>query len=113
MDTLLKHHSVGLVCQGEVCVEMRLHMPSYQYQQLQPGDIRILQIYPGRLDHPLHGSLRTFTIGEEPSYTAISYAWGEEVFPYKLYLSEGYLEITESLHGALRSLRDQYDIVEV
>lgn len=44
---------------------------------------------------------------EPPNYSAISYAWVEEVFPYELHLPGGHLRITRSLYGALRSFRSR------
>ena len=79
----------------------------YVYDTLLEDEIRVLVLSPGMPDDPLHGALETLSTNERPRYKAISYAWGDPVFPHTLYLPQGQLYITESLHGALRRFRDE------
>lgn len=82
-------------------------MATYVYERLDPGELRILQLSPGKIGDPLFGTLKIFDMPDAPEYTAISYAWGEAVFPHKLHLAGGYLKITKSLYEALRSCRSR------
>lgn len=80
----------------------------YKYETLRPGKIRVLALSPAKPNDHLRGTLEIVSIGKHPSYKAISYAWGDPIFPDTLFLPEGQLRITNSLHGALRSFRRRY-----
>ena len=85
----------------------------YVYETLLPGEIRILVLSPGQADEPLRARLQTVSRSEEPAYKAISYTWGDPVFPHVLQLPEGRVFITESLFGALRRFRGETDPVRL
>lgn len=79
----------------------------YQYQSL-PDDqtIRILTLQPAKhADAPLIGTLTVENLRDEPSYEAISYAWGSERRAYGLCLDGAVLPLTRSIHDALQRLR--------
>jgi hypothetical protein len=77
---------------------------------------RLLQLGPGTGLEPLEGSLLTnvtiklfswaWTFGER-HYCAISYCWGDSRVTKMIYLNGKLLPITETLHSALRNLRQQ------
>ena len=52
-------------------------------------------------------------MGDKPKYKAISYAWGDPVFPRTLQLPGGQLRITESLFGALKRFRSESESVRL
>ncbi len=94
-------------------------MPTkYSYRPLPSGTqtIRLLQLQPAASDaDPLRASLVDAFIGHpaQPAYEAISYVWGDPVFPETLHLdaSHGGSEahaITVNLAQCLVSLRSPY-----
>ena len=50
---------------------------------------------------------------DEPGYKAISYAWGDPVFPHTLQLPSGQIAITDSLFGALKRFRREMGSVRL
>lgn len=79
----------------------------YVYETLLPDEIRILVLSPGQEDDPLRATLETVSVQDDPKYKAISYCWGDPVFPHVLQLPQGQLYITESLYGALKRFRSE------
>lgn len=68
--------------------------------------IRILVLEPAlNFEADLKGSIRDVRLDEKPEYEAISYTWGQAVFPAQLQLANGKLGITENLANALRQFR--------
>jgi hypothetical protein len=55
----------------------------------------------------LQGAIEVVDRSDKPEYKAISYAWGEPIFPHTLQLTGGQLAITESLFGALHRFRSE------
>ena len=81
---------------------------SYSELPIDPKlEIRILELLPPASPDPteIHCNLTTARLADKPSYEALSYAWGDPVFPEKMYLPTGYLAITSNLAAALRQLR--------
>lgn len=78
----------------------------YTYTRLQGDQIRLLLLHPESEDGPLFGELVDYSRSGTWRYTAISYTWGPPVFSHDLHMPTGVMAITESLHGALRRLRD-------
>lgn len=70
-------------------------------------EIRILNLLPpDQFDVlKIHCTLLIAKLADSPQYEALSYAWGEPIFPERLYLPSGYLAITKNLAAALRHLR--------
>lgn len=75
----------------------------YSYVPLRKGEIRVLHLDPASFDDPpvakfKHGGLEDL----EMDYEAISYAWGDPIFPQTISIF-GYriLKLAESLHSAL------------
>ncbi|KAH7345834.1 heterokaryon incompatibility protein-domain-containing protein, partial [Pyrenochaeta sp. MPI-SDFR-AT-0127] len=83
----------------------------YTYESLENGFIRLLKIQPAAGQNtPLRATLvheKLVETGESqrPTYEALSYCWGANVFSQKLYLPTGVLNITNDLASALIRLR--------
>lgn len=79
---------------------------TYTYVPLGAGEIRVLTLLPGSFHEPLQGTLEVVPLyGHEP-FKALSYAWGDENFEETISLDNGKIQVTKSLHGALRRFRD-------
>lgn len=88
-------------------------MPAYHYEPLlSPGFIRLLVLQPSAShDAELRGSLLHMTLAEADydlldPYTALSYVWGSDERPCLIFLDGKEFAITQSLHDALRDMRD-------
>lgn len=79
---------------------------TYGYDQLSTNEIGILVLLPGHNHEDLWGYFETVNIEDGPTYKALSYAWGDPIFPYALNLVGGRIAITTALWTALRRLRD-------
>jgi hypothetical protein len=55
----------------------------------------------------LYGQLVYERLSANSAYAAVSYTWGDPIFPKVLNLAGGILKITENLHSALRAFRDR------
>jgi hypothetical protein len=85
---------------------------AYAYVSLAHTDsIRLIELQPGATGTPLACKLIDARKSENPQYEAISYAWGEPVFPHTIeeLSSASALRLTVSLHGALQALRYEQD----
>jgi hypothetical protein len=84
-------------------------LDKYTYQPINSRDeIRILILQPPASPNvaELHCEIATANISDNPSYEAISYCWGADVFPETLYLSDGCtLAVTDNLAAGLRRIR--------
>jgi hypothetical protein len=76
----------------------------YQYLPLLKNSIRLVKILPGQ--GPLiRCQIFHATLGQNtPSYTALSYAWGDPHDNLMIDLGGAYMRVTVSLHGALHAL---------
>lgn len=81
-------------------------MEKYQYTTLTGArQIRLLKLHAGAEADELAGELVHTSLDETPSFTALSYAWGDPQ-PRKAIRCSGLrVEIGPSLHSALRHLR--------
>lgn len=71
-------------------------------------EIRILELLPASLDSDsLRGRLIVVSLDQNPSYEALSYAWGEPILCKNIRFGEIPLAITQNLSDALRRLRYQ------
>lgn len=78
----------------------------YQYSPLRPaGQIRLLKLYAGTEADELSGELVHTSLDEKPTFTALSYAWGNPHPRRAMYCSGFKVEIGPSLHSALQHLR--------
>ena len=82
---------------------------AHQYGTLLYDDsIRLLKLFPASNDVNDQGlacTLEDCRLSDDLSYEALSYAWGQPIFPEMLHSHKGILKITENLALALRSLR--------
>jgi hypothetical protein len=74
----------------------------YRYSPLNYAndEIRVLRLLPGQT---LAGRLMTVSLAELPQFVALSYSWGDKSKTERIYLDEGWLEITTNLSAALRN----------
>lgn len=78
-----------------------------QYDALSPGKwFRLLRIHPGQHDDPLRCDLISTALEAAPSYTALSYVWGDPTKVGQVECSGIKTTVTRSLLGGLRQLRD-------
>lgn len=78
----------------------------YQYQPLDPGQIRILHLLPGQDGDALVGQLNVAKLQDSPTFEALSYVWGSNDKILTLDISGlGQLKITASLDSALTRIR--------
>ena len=82
---------------------------AHQYSTLLYDDsIRLLKLFPASNDLSDQGlgcALEDCRLSNDLSYEALSYMWGQPIFPELLHTHKGILKITENLALALRSLR--------
>ena len=57
------------------------------------------------MDADLKAHLTEASLAQKPYFEALSYAWGERVFPEALHLPGSIHKITQNLASALRHLR--------
>ncbi|KAF2177249.1 HET-domain-containing protein, partial [Zopfia rhizophila CBS 207.26] len=68
--------------------------------------IRVLDLEPASSPNAgLCAALRLVRLADQPTYEAISYTWGQSVFPERLHIGGSHLPITENLAEALRHFR--------
>ncbi|KAE9369094.1 HET-domain-containing protein [Stipitochalara longipes BDJ] len=81
----------------------------YQYHALSsPRSIRVLNVFscPRILKgEQLQFKLEEVSLDTNPTFEALSYAWGENVFPCVLLCSSHTINITQNLHDALQHFR--------
>ncbi|KAI1760275.1 heterokaryon incompatibility protein-domain-containing protein [Hypoxylon sp. FL1150] len=77
------------------------------YQQLLPGQIRVLLLQPGPPGSPIRCELRTTTLDGNTQYEALSYVWGNLTMDRRIYVNQERISITHSLHRALIHLRHE------
>jgi hypothetical protein len=79
---------------------------TYQYTKLpSPTVIRILELLPGKTNDPIKFSLRIADWVEDPSFEAISYAWGDPTDVLECFAENKSFWITKSLYQALQNFR--------
>ncbi|KAI8725563.1 HET domain-containing protein [Fusarium sp. LHS14.1] len=82
----------------------------YKYRDLRPGEMRLFKLSPGTDDEPLKGSVHHVLADSDEEYQALSYVWGDincSLAPHFIETPEGGLQISFSLHSALRAIRGQ------
>jgi len=83
---------------------------------MHPDSIRLLEPEPSEsYEADLHATVITARLGDKPAYEAISYTWGEDIFPEMLHLTvaghtlrwevRSKIQISENLASALRRFR--------
>jgi len=71
--------------------------------------IRILRLLPApnRTD-PIQCALYTAYLDDDPSYEALSYAWGDATVTRQIFVNKSRVNVTENLAAALRNLRRRF-----
>lgn len=78
------------------------------YPHVNPGEIRLLKLYPGRPGDPLTAWLYTTSfsdVSHVESYEALSYVWGKSSWRKFIMVNGVSLRITPNLHDALQHIR--------
>jgi Heterokaryon incompatibility protein (HET) len=79
---------------------------AFDYQSLKRDNVRFLQLNPAKdPQDPLYASLIQAPL-VDAEFEALSYCWGEPKLTKTLQTSNGNIQITESLDGALRQFRN-------
>jgi hypothetical protein len=68
-------------------------------------EVRLLTIIPSEFADDIRCTLMKVSLDEEPSYEALSYAWGSTQYTRQIYLNEVPYNVTNNLESALRHLR--------
>ncbi len=82
----------------------------FQYRELQENEFRLLRLLPERTSI-IKCELVYANIEDPPPYTAVSYSWGDAENQQKIQIGADKISITTSLHGALKALRRQNDVI--
>ncbi|KAI3321654.1 hypothetical protein HD806DRAFT_545850 [Xylariaceae sp. AK1471] len=80
----------------------------FQYGDLKPREIRILELFPGEDGELLKGVIRQVHVSRADTFWAMSYVWGtypSEIDPYYLDTPQGKILLNFSLYSALRAIR--------
>jgi Heterokaryon incompatibility protein (HET) len=86
------------------------NLQAYSYAPFRDGNsIIILTLEPGQGDDPLVGEPTEVSVDDFPSFTALSYVWGETTRSRQLVCDGKMLRITKSLDYALRGVRHATD----
>jgi hypothetical protein len=84
----------------------------YRFALRKPGDFRLLHLLLHEEENePLKCELLTYSFevpeNMPPSYTALSYVWGERKKTVPISVNETYFMVTENLHAALQNFKDR------
>ncbi|CAK1360357.1 hypothetical protein CB0940_06415 [Cercospora beticola] len=60
---------------------------------------------PSSRDQPIHLTLETVNLGNDPEYEALSYQWGDPKITTEIFLNGVSWQITKNLHSALKAFR--------
>ena len=80
---------------------------AYPYPELNArrAEIRLLHLARGLQTDPIACHLETVSLVDNPSYQAVSYAWGSTADPVTISLGSEPFKITRGLHAALLRFR--------
>lgn len=88
---------------------VELKRSRYRYPRLPPGPfIRILVLHAGKTHDPIEVSLHQVSLGDSPTYRAISYTWGRPADRAAIWCNGEILAIPLNLEHGLRALRSEY-----
>jgi hypothetical protein len=82
----------------------------YEYNSLNPSEVRLLKLLPGRFGTSIYVlfEVKTLTESSIPRYEALSYTWGSSDNPKDIYIGtsdKSVLSVTQNLACALQHLR--------
>jgi hypothetical protein len=91
-------------------ISLKTHhtMSSSLYQQQlcsEPQEIRTLTLKQGAFDDPIHCTLQTVSLADNPKYTALSYVWGDATERLPIYIDGTLFSATKNLKIALQYIR--------
>ncbi|KAI8941232.1 hypothetical protein NX059_002467 [Plenodomus lindquistii] len=81
----------------------------YDYQTLEPSDIRLLHLLPAQRDAQIRVSLIHVRLDDAPAFEALSYTWGDVTVGHPIYCDDTgkVLLVTKNCEDALRALQEQ------
>ncbi|KAK5651072.1 hypothetical protein OQA88_13709 [Cercophora sp. LCS_1] len=82
----------------------------FQYQELPPGQFRLLRVYPKTISM-ISCDMFHAPLNNAPPYIAISYAWGDPRVTPAIKVNTVQFPVTTSLYGALDALRSSREPV--
>jgi hypothetical protein len=86
-------------------------MDRYQYQNLSPREIRLIELHPPNTTDPdeIYISLIHVSIDEGLEYAALSYAWGDPIRTAHVNCDGKWMPVTENLFVALQGIRSRFE----
>lgn len=78
------------------------------YKPLQPNEIRLIDLQPGRGSEPLRCRLRSVELTGNSPYESLSYCWGWNKAEVEIGCDDGVVPVTKNLFSALRHLRNEH-----
>lgn len=79
-------------------------MSVFEYEPLGEDEIRLLEVYPGKLQDEIVCRLFKIRLSDEPVYAALSYVWGPKEYR-EIRVNGNAYKVTKNLHYALQSFR--------
>ena len=99
--------------QPDISIHFKHRWSSADYPPLLPAgteSIRVLHVSPGHGSQRIETHLETVAFTDKPSYTALSYTWGDSHVPTRLItVDDKSRAVSEHLWSALQSVRDPRD----
>lgn len=83
------------------------HAFCHKYQPLRDGEIRLIDLYPGREGEPLRCQLRNVSFLSRPQYESLSYCWGLNRPEAEIQAGHDAIPVTKNLSTALQHLRSR------
>jgi len=69
-------------------------------------EVQVITIAPGAFNENIYCKLNSISLNDNPSYTALSYCWGDAKQRGDIYVNGQKVSVTKSLELALRYMRD-------
>ncbi|KAF2192390.1 HET-domain-containing protein [Zopfia rhizophila CBS 207.26] len=85
-----------------------LDPPHYTYKPLRVGEIRLIDLQPGRDVDPIKCGIRGVVPERSTPYESISYCWGVNKADAKIECDGRVIPVTKNLCSALRHLRNEH-----
>lgn len=87
-------------------------LPTFKYEHLSDGEIRLLEVIRNKANEPLHINLSSHTLNAAPAFCALSYTWGDGQITNSCICTSGpqvgLLGLTENLASILENARLNY-----
>jgi hypothetical protein len=78
---------------------------SYVYRPLGDGEVRLIELHPGKGKDAVKCNIRHVSLKDNPSYEALSYCWGDPTRDFEISCNTALLNVTSNLLLALSHLR--------